>query len=50
LKKITPSQKTALTKHSKHHSKKHMAEMRTSMRNGKSFMASHKAAIKKVGK
>ena len=50
LKKITPSQKTALTKHSKHHSKKHMSEMRTSMRTGKSFGASHRAAMKKVGK
>ena len=30
--------------------KKGMSEMRTSMRTGKSFGASHRAAMKKVGK
>jgi|TARA_R110000796_G_scaffold21476_3_gene63154 hypothetical protein len=50
LKKITPKQKTALAKHSKHHSKKHMSAMKTSMKKGKSFGASHRVAMKKVGR
>lgn len=37
-------------KHSKHHTSKHMSLMRRLMRKGKSFSASHKAAMKDVGK
>ena len=39
-----------LKKHSVHHSPKHMTEMRKSMRAGKTFTQSHKAAQKKIGK
>ena len=45
-KKLTQSQKTTLKKHSKHHSKKHMNEMKK----GKTFGQAHKTAMKKVGK
>tara|TARA_R100001126_G_scaffold93480_1_gene63921 strand:+ start:727 stop:876 length:150 start_codon:yes stop_codon:yes gene_type:complete len=47
---LTKRQKTALKKHSKHHTLKHMSLMRRLMRKGKSFSASHKAAMKDVGK
>tara|TARA_R100001510_G_scaffold57150_1_gene64343 strand:+ start:19838 stop:19993 length:156 start_codon:yes stop_codon:yes gene_type:complete len=49
-KSLTTRQKNALAKHSKHHSKKHMAMMRKDMKAGMSFTASHKKAQKKVGK
>ncbi len=47
---ITKQQKSTLLKHSKHHSKKHMALMRRLMRQGRSFTQAHKAAQKEVGK
>ena len=50
LKKITPRQKSTLKKHSKHHTKKHMSSMKTAMKKGKTFSASHKKAMKKVGR
>ena len=43
------TQKEILKKHSIHHSKKHMKEMKTAMNKGTSFTKSHKAAMKKVG-
>jgi len=49
-KKLTSRQKTTLKKHSKHHTKKHMSRMKTDMKKGETFGASHKKAIKKVGK
>ena len=49
-KELTQRQKDTLKKHSVHHSKKHMAMMRKDMKAGKSFGASHKKAMKKVGK
>jgi len=49
-KKLTKRQNNALRRHSRHHTKKHMAFMRTQMRKGKTFTAAHKAAMKKVGK
>jgi len=49
-KKLTQRQKTTLKKHSKHHTKKHMDSMKTTMRKGKTFGASHKKAMKKVGR
>tara|TARA_R100001463_G_scaffold13577_1_gene36472 strand:- start:233 stop:361 length:129 start_codon:yes stop_codon:yes gene_type:complete len=39
-----------LKKHSEHHSKKHMNEMKKSMRSGMSFKKAHTIAQKKVGK
>lgn len=48
--KLSKRQTDALSRHSKHHTAKHMAEMRKAMRGGKSFTASHKSAMKKVGR
>lgn len=47
---LTTRQKTTLEKHKKHHTTKHMTEMRKLMRSGKTFTQSHKIAMKKVGK
>ena len=49
-KKLTPAQLKRLEKHSVHHSKKHMAEMKKDMLNGISFKMAHEKAMKKVGK
>ncbi len=49
-KKLTKRQTDALAKHKRHHTPKHMAEMRKSMRAGASFTKAHKNAMKKVGK
>jgi hypothetical protein len=49
-KKLTKRQQTTLQRHSRHHTKKHMAFMRAQMRKGKSFTAAHKAAQRKVGR
>tara|TARA_R100001480_G_scaffold331_1_gene865 strand:- start:180 stop:410 length:231 start_codon:yes stop_codon:yes gene_type:complete len=48
--KLTNKQIVKLQAHSAHHTKKHMSEMRTLMRGGKSFNEAHKIAMKKVGK
>ena len=42
MKKLTKSQQATLKKHSVHHTKKHMASMRSAMRKGKTFGAAHK--------
>lgn len=47
--KLTKQQRTALARHKKHHSKKHMDSMKKDMMNGMSFTASHKKAMKSVG-
>jgi hypothetical protein len=47
---LTKRQQATLKKHSVHHTKKHMTEMRKLMRAGKTFTQAHKAAMKKVGK
>ena len=47
---LTKRQQATLKKHSVHHTKKHMNEMRKLMRSGKTFTQAHKAATKKVGK
>ncbi len=39
-----------LNNHSKHHSPKHMTEMRKLMRKGKTFNQSHNIVQKKIGK
>ena len=49
-KKITKRQQDALKRHSKHHTSKHMSEMRRLMREGKTFKKSHQSAMKKVGR
>jgi hypothetical protein len=49
-KEITKRQKETLKKHSVHHSKKHMSEMKKAMQLGKTFNQAHKDAMKKVGK
>tara|TARA_R100000773_G_C4219200_1_gene117721 strand:- start:1062 stop:1211 length:150 start_codon:yes stop_codon:yes gene_type:complete len=48
--KLTTRQTKTLSKHAKHHTRKHMALMKKLMREGQSFSAAHKAAQKKVGK
>lgn len=47
---LTKRQKNTLDKHKKHHTAKHMAFMRKEMKNGSTFTAAHKKAMKKVGK
>ena len=49
-KALTPRQKTALKRHAKHHTAKHMTFMRKEMVKGKTFTQAHKLAMKKVGK
>tara|TARA_Y100001938_G_C7745746_1_gene261477 strand:+ start:106 stop:306 length:201 start_codon:yes stop_codon:yes gene_type:complete len=48
--KLTQRQKDTLKRHSKHHTKKHIATMTKLMKEGKTFGESHKIAMKKVGK
>ena len=48
--KLTKRQQATLRKHSSHHTKKHMTEMRKLMRAGKTFTQAHKSATRKVGK
>ena len=50
LKKLTKRQTDTLKKHSVHHTPKHMAFMKKEMREGTTFSAAHKDALKKVGK
>tara|TARA_R110000787_G_scaffold108447_1_gene216838 strand:+ start:5849 stop:6004 length:156 start_codon:yes stop_codon:yes gene_type:complete len=47
---LTKRQANTLEKHSQHHTKKHMAFMKSEMKKGASFTKAHKAALKKVGK
>ena len=48
--KLTPRQKTLLSKHSEHHSAKHMEFMKRRMRAGDTFTQAHKKAQSKGGK
>ena len=48
--KLTQRQKDTLKRHSKHHTKKHIASMTKLMKEGKAFGEAHKIAMKKVGK
>ena len=48
--RLTKAQEAKLSKHSGHHSAKHMAMMRREMKKGKSFAAAHRMAKKAVGK
>jgi len=49
-KALTKRQVDTLKRHGKHHSKKHMTEMKSAMKKGKTFTQAHKVAMKKVGK
>lgn len=49
-KKLAPEQEKKLAAHKKHHTKKHVAEMKDAMRKGKSFEEAHVQAQKNVGK
>ena len=48
--KLTQRQKDTLKRHSAHHTQKHMAMMRSLMKQGKTFGEAHKIAMKKIGK
>tara|TARA_R100000664_G_C2752434_1_gene139732 strand:- start:1648 stop:1839 length:192 start_codon:yes stop_codon:yes gene_type:complete len=50
LEGLTDRQKVTMSKHSVHHTKKHMQVMANAMRKGKTFTEAHKMAMKKVGK
>ncbi len=48
--KSAKRQNEILKKHSQHHTSKHMTEMRSKMKTGKTFTQAHKEAQKKVGR
>tara|TARA_R100001443_G_scaffold116921_1_gene139105 strand:+ start:2665 stop:2844 length:180 start_codon:yes stop_codon:yes gene_type:complete len=50
IKGLNKRQQNAMKNHSKHHTAKHIKSMVVMMKKGKTFTASHKAAMKKVGK
>jgi len=47
---LNKRQITAIRRHSKHHTAKHLRSMITAMRKGRTFTQSHKSAMKKVGR
>jgi len=47
---LTQRQKDTMKRHSKHHTKKHMAMMTKLMKEGKTFGESHKITMKAIGK
>lgn len=47
---LTKRQQTAMARHSRHHTRKHLRAMVTAMRKGRTFTQSHRIAQKKVGK
>jgi len=47
---LNKRQKSAIRRHSKHHTKKHIRAMVSAMKRGKTFGQSHKVAQKKVGR
>jgi len=47
---LNKRQENAMKKHSKHHTGKHLKEMVSLMKKGKTFTDSHKLAMRKVGK
>ena len=47
---IDKKEKKILKKHKKHHTAKHMKQMKADMKKGDSFNKAHKKALKKVGK
>jgi|TARA_E500000318_G_scaffold175_1_gene242 DNA-directed RNA polymerase len=49
-KALTKRQQASMTRHSKHHTPKHMKYMKNLMMKGSTFTAAHKKAQKAVGK
>jgi hypothetical protein len=49
-KSLTKRQTDTLSRHSQHHTAKHMSEMRKQMRSGKTFTEAHRSVQRKVGK
>ncbi len=47
---LNKRQESAMKKHSKHHTGKHLKTMVSLMKKGKTFTDSHKIAMKRVGK
>ncbi len=47
---LNKRQTTAMKKHSKHHTAKHIRVMVTAIKKGSTFIQSHKTAMKKAGK
>tara|TARA_R110002020_G_scaffold393967_3_gene604075 strand:- start:134 stop:313 length:180 start_codon:yes stop_codon:yes gene_type:complete len=47
---LNKRQITAIRKHSKHHTAKHLKSMISAMIKGSTFTQSHKLAMKKIGK
>ena len=47
---LNKRQVSAMRRHARHHTKKHLRAMVTAMRKGSTFTQSHKVAMKKVGK
>tara|TARA_R100001460_G_scaffold81911_1_gene122841 strand:- start:35 stop:208 length:174 start_codon:yes stop_codon:yes gene_type:complete len=47
---LTKRQQTTMQRHAKHHTKSHIDVMVKAMMKGATFTASHKQAMKKVGK
>ena len=46
---LNKRQVSAMRKHAKHHTRKHLRAIVTSMRKGSTFTQSHRVAMKKVG-
>jgi len=46
---LNKSQMSAMARHSRHHSVKHLRAMVSAMKKGKSFTESHRIAMRKVG-
>ncbi len=47
---LNKRQMMTMGRHASHHSKKHMKEMKSAMKQGATFGEAHKQALKKVGK
>jgi len=47
---LNKRQVTAMRRHARHHTRKHLRAMVTAMRKGRTFVQSHRIAQKKVGK
>jgi hypothetical protein len=50
IKGLNTRQKKTMRKHARHHSMKHMREMASAMKKGRTFTQAHSSAMKKVGK
>ncbi len=50
IKGLSTRQKKTMRRHSRHHSMKHMREMASAMKKGRTFGQAHRSAMRKVGK